>query len=84
MALGRRLQAPASFSRAATTPSGSRLAPALWRNSRLLKYGPIEFNRINIITLLLAHDLIGKPVPTFPDHALDWHYAPKARVHKYV
>ena len=33
--------------------------------------------------LLFEDDLFGKPVPTFPDHALDCHYAPKSRLHKY-
>jgi hypothetical protein len=33
---------------------------------------------------LLEHDPFGKPVPTFPDHALDWHYARKSDFHKYI
>jgi hypothetical protein len=28
---------------------------------------------------LLGHDLFGKPVPTFPDHAVFGHQSPKIR-----
>ena len=33
-------------------------------------HDPIRLNRIMISSLLFKHDLFGKPVPTFPDHAL--------------
>src|SRR3954451_10671267 len=36
---------------------------------KLLDHDPIAVNRI-MLSSLFEHDLFGKPVPTFPDHAL--------------
>src|SRR6266404_8667689 len=36
---------------------------------RLSASDPIRLNRIGNLISLLEHDLFGKPVPTFPDHA---------------
>src|ERR1700681_318014 len=55
---------------------GANTAPAPSAALRLsgsltsLDHDPIRLNRILISSLLFKHDLFGKPVPTFPDHAL--------------
>src|ERR1700730_2961472 len=36
----------------------------------MLDHDPIGLNRIMIASVRFQHDLFGKPVPTFPDHAL--------------
>src|SRR5260370_23592461 len=55
---------------AKTTPAPKRGAPPEAGSLTPLDHDPIRLNRIMISSLLFKHDLFGKPVPTFPDHAL--------------
>jgi hypothetical protein len=50
-------------------PAASRVPHRLWQSWWCMIFSENRFPLFRIMHGLAVHDLFGKPVPTFPDHA---------------